>query len=508
MATGLFIVGLAIRAPFRSQYAYHWDSAQFALAMGEYDLRIGQPHAPGFYLYIVLGRLVNQLVGEPHAALVWLSVIAGAWLAAIGYLLATSMFGRRCGAGTGLILLTSPLCWFQSEIALTTIVDSALVVSFAFVCWLAIRKGVTWTRTIMVAALLAAVAGVRQQSAPVLIPLFVYVFWGWARPRGWKLLGATALVIGLCLGWFLPTVKSAGGLAPYLELLRLKSRFDAAKTVWGAGGMSAVMRNASLMAIVCSVGLLVAGIASAMEFVHWVFFEGPASKSAVYRRYKTQLCVLALWIAPPMVFWTLMYVTMPGYVLNFFPAFAILAGLGLVGFSERVAASPEGKRSWALSCLLAIVVATNVVVFAAPVNWTKYLLMDLPLTGREIREHDANLATCFRTIRQNWPSRNVVVCHCRESFYWGFRQFEYHLPEYQNVLLTSDPSLPGVRGTQKWIGYGHRTTFQNDIRIPEGHQILLVVPPDESVDVFKSHFDTQKAVLITDSALRMYLLQP
>src|SRR5262249_48152325 len=149
VAVALFAVGLALRVPFRSQFAYHWDSAQFALAVGEYNIRISQPHVPGFYLYIWLGRLVNLLVGEPHAALVWVSVVAGAWLGAVGYLLGTSMFDRRTGLATGLILLTSPLCWFHSEIALTTIVDSALVVSFVFVCWQAIQQGATWSRTII-----------------------------------------------------------------------------------------------------------------------------------------------------------------------------------------------------------------------------------------------------------------------------------------------------------------------------------------------------------------------
>lgn len=136
----LFLIALAMRIPFRSHFAYHWDSAQFALAMGEYNIRISQPQAPGYYLYIALGRLMNLVVGDPHAALVWLSVLSGAWLVLIGYLLASSMFGRECGVGTGLILLTSPLCWFHSEVALTTVVDSALVVTFVFVAWRAVRR--------------------------------------------------------------------------------------------------------------------------------------------------------------------------------------------------------------------------------------------------------------------------------------------------------------------------------------------------------------------------------
>src|SRR5207302_1571177 len=130
--------------------------AQFALALGDYNIGVGQPQAPGFYLYVLLGRLVHLLVGDPHTALVWLSVMAGAWLAAVGTLLGTAMFGRKCGWGTGLILLTSPLCWFHSEVALTNIVDAALVMSFVLACWRTIQHGVTWRRTVAVAVLFAA----------------------------------------------------------------------------------------------------------------------------------------------------------------------------------------------------------------------------------------------------------------------------------------------------------------------------------------------------------------
>jgi hypothetical protein len=513
MAALFFAAAVALRVPFRSQLAYHWDSAQFALAVGEYNIQISQPHAPGFYLYVALGRLVNFFVGEPHAALVWLSVIAGACLAAVGYLLATSMFGRKCGMGTGLILLTSPLCWFHSEIALTTIVDSALVVSFVFVCWQAIRAGVTWGQAILLAVLLAAIAGIRQQSAPLLIPLWFYVFCGFARPRGQKLAGATAVAFVLSLFWFIPTVKSAGGLASYIHLLRLKGQFDARITVWGGRGMDAFLANASAIGKVCWAGLLGAGIIAAVEFVHWVVFECLFSKKTAneecsWQANKTQLCVLVCWFLPMLLFWLFMYVTMPGYTLNFFPALAILAGLGLARFSERVVTPVPHRNSWSFYGVLAIVAMINVATFVISPQGTTRLLMGVPLTAEEVQEHDAKLAACFRMIRQQWPSKNVTICHRYEDFYWGFRQFEYYLPEYKNVLLTTDSSLPGIAGTQEWIGYGHRTIFVMEAVMTERRDVLLVVPPRESVNIFKSRFDLRNATLISDFGPKLYVLHP
>jgi hypothetical protein len=489
IAAAIFVAALASRIPFRSQLAYHWDSAQLARAVLKYDIRINQPHPPGFYLYVVLGRLLNSLVGDPHAALVWLSVLAGAWLTAVGFLLATSMFGRQCGLGTGLMLLTSPLCWFHSEIALTTIVDSALVVSFMFACWRAVQQGVTWLRILAMAALLAAVAGVRQQSAPCLIPVWLYVLWRFARPRGCKLSGAVVLLTGLSLLWFVPTVKSAGGLASYFQLVRLKSQIDASRTVWGGGGTEALFSDGFCIGRACWVGLSAAGIIALAELVCRSLFEKRMPEDNFYQTNRTQFRILLLWIAPIMAFdLFFMYAAMPGHILNFFPALVILTSLGLVKVAERLATSSEASRSRAFCGVLALVVTVNTVVFVWSPRWTTPLQLGLPLTAVEIGDHDAKLSACFQTIRQNWPPKNVIICHCRENFYWGLAQFAYYLPEYRNIMLGKDTSSPGALMT-----------------FPPGQDILIVVPPGESIDKFQTYIDLQTMSLVLDAGIKLYL---
>jgi hypothetical protein len=508
IAAAFFVASLALRIPFRSQLAYHWDSAQLALAVVKYDIRINQPHPPGFYLYIVLGRVLNFLVRDPHAALVWLSVLAGAWLTTMGYLLATSMFGRRCGLGTGLILLTSPLCWFHSEIALTTIVDSALVASFVFACWRSIQRGVTWFRILAMAALLAAVAGVRQQSAPCLIPVWLYVLWRFARPRGYKLSGAAALLVGFSLLWFVPTVKSAGGIASYFHLLEMKSQIDESRTVWGGGGAGALAGTAYCVGSACWAGLSAAGILALTEFACRALFGKRTSEGGPSRKKRMQFEVLLLWVTSMLVFDMSMYVAMPGHILDFFPALAVLTSLGLVKFAERLGASSMAGRSWAFGCVLIAVVTVNTVVFIWSPRCTDRVLMGLALTGVEIRAHDAELAACFCEIRGHWPPGDVIICHRLENFYWGFAQFAYYLPEYRNVLLAAKSALPGTVGTRAWVEYRHETMLESEFNIPDKEQVVLVVPPGETVDLFQPDFDLRRAVLVKDSSLKLYLLHP
>ena len=508
IALALFVVALALRVPFRSQFAYYWDSAQFALAVGEYNIRISQPHVPGFYLYILAGRLMNLFVGEPHAALVWLSVFAGAWLVSVGYLLATLMFGRNCGWGTGLILLTSPLTWFHSEIALTTILDSALVVSFVFVCWRAIQRNVTWFQTIVLAALLAAAGGLRQQTAALLVPLWIYVFWGFAQPRARKFFCATVLAAGLSLLWFLPMLKSAGGLGGYLDLLRLKCQFDRSRIAWAGGGVFALFMDVYCMGRALWVGLWIAAILPLMELAHWVFYEKGAGVVDSYRANRRQLRVLGLWIAPMLLFGLLMYVERPGHALNLFPAVVILASLGLVRFSRQLVIA----RSWGLYVVFAIVMAVNAALFLFAPPLVTRLSLGLRLSAREIQEHDTDLQACFRVIRQNWPAKDVIVYHWYEDFFWGFRQFQYHLPEYRNVLLRPDASLPRPLGGMAWIGYERRTAFVDVTSIPQEQDILqkedilLVVPPGESVEMFRSTVKLGTEVLLLESGVKLYVL--
>jgi hypothetical protein len=126
----------------------------------------------------------------------------------------------------------------------------------------------------------------------------------------------------------------------------------------------------------------------------------------------------------------------------------------------------------------------------------------------EIRDHDAELAACFREIRSTWPPGDVIICHRFESFYWGFAQFAYYLPEYRNVLLAAKAALLGGAGTRAWVGYRHETAFESQYEPPDGQQLVLIVPPGESVDLFQQYFDVRKATLMMDAGVRLYQLHP
>src|SRR5207237_1548667 len=142
---------------------------EFTLAVREYNVAMAQPHAPGYFLYVMLGRVADFFIGDPHASLVWLSVVFGSGLVALLYMLGVEMFDRRVGLGAALFTMTSPQLWFHSCVALTYTTDSFLVCLLVLCCWRAQRRECRWPDAVIIGGLLAVIGGVRQQTAPGLV---------------------------------------------------------------------------------------------------------------------------------------------------------------------------------------------------------------------------------------------------------------------------------------------------------------------------------------------------
>src|SRR5580700_4447139 len=81
------------RFAFRSHDLYDLDSVDFALAIQRFDPRAYQPHPPGYYLYILLGRLLNFVVHDANLSLVLLSIAASCGVIIMIYKTAIDWFG-------------------------------------------------------------------------------------------------------------------------------------------------------------------------------------------------------------------------------------------------------------------------------------------------------------------------------------------------------------------------------------------------------------------------------
>jgi hypothetical protein len=487
----LFAVSLALRVPFRSHFAYHWDSAQFALAIEHFDVSLSLPHRPGYFVFIMLGRIVNVFVGDPHTSLMWVNMVSGAALVALGYLLGAALFGRDCGWVAGGILTTSPLCWFQSEVVFSTLLDSALVVGTILVCWRAIRRGGIWGWVFAVGAMLALEAGVRQQTTPMLCPVWLYTFWKLPRPR-WRKFAVGVLVAGvLGAAWFVPMVQLSGGLGVYLRLYPERVRMDAPLTPFGGGGFGVVVRNLAFVVACCWIGLLGAGVLAGAEFLSWL--TGKADKRTAIASRREQLQFLAWWIVPMLIFGIVVITVMPGYVLCYFPGLAILAGLALCRLVGRIDCGLGGQGRRGLLTVVGGITVINVAVFALSPQGGTWWRADLPMMAADLRAHDRQLERWFQAIRDRFRPDEAVICHHGQSYFFGFRQFQYYLPEYENWLLTTDRALRPPLNDKLWCAKNRWVEFMDRFE-PRGHTtLILVISPGGNVDEFAPVLDVRKA---------------
>jgi hypothetical protein len=197
-----------------------------------------------------------------------------------------------------------------------------------------------------------------------------------------------------------------------------------------------------------------------------------------------------------------LYTFMPGHILNYFPALAIMAARAVTRLWE------ERTRSRRLvgAVVLGLIGVTNVHEFVFQPRWADRLLLSLPVTGAEVRRHDQQLRSWFAVIRGRYDPENVMICHAQQWFLWGFRQFQYHLPEFRNALLTPNRSLPGPLGEKMCVAQWRKTEFVDRLILPRRGTVVLVVPPLESLDAFRPYFRVSEATVLLDSDSGLYSL--
>lgn len=472
----LTVAALLLRVPYRSALPYHWDSAEFALAMHDYNLLDSQPHTPGYFLYVVLGRLMNAVVGEPHAALVWVSVVAGTALVPVMYWLGRQMFDHRTGIVAACLALTSPQTWFHSEVALTYIVDALLVCVTVVCCWRAMARGGRWIDVVWIGAILAVVGGVRQQSVPALMPVVLYSFWRFESRRLAKLAVAGLVALGLAMAWFLPTVASVRGLRTYLEIVRRHSELNATAT-WLGGGTEAMLWNVFLPGLYALEGLLLAAVVLFGALLCRVIRKRQTQEA----RHSRALELLAVWVGGMIFLATLVgFTKQPGYVLNFLPGLFLLA-----------AAAVAATR---LATLLAVVVCGfNVFAFTAwPSSWSR-VFYGTARTAREIREHDRQLGDTVAAIRAIATPDSAIILHAGEYLNFGFKQFQFLLPEFDQYQLRLDSVMLTPAGKPMMAAHSGRLQFVSGVDWTGRRFAILIVPSDRGLNIFEPYLDVSGA---------------
>jgi len=436
------------RFAFRSHDLYDIDSVNFALGMERFDPSVHQPHPPGYFLYVCLGRLVNTLVHDANLALVILSILASMASVILIYRLALDWFGPRAATFAGLLFLFSPLAWFHGTVALTYSVEAAASALVGSLCW-RIDRGKT-SLILPTAIVLGIAAGVRPSSVLFLGPLFLFSLRH--APIRNILLGIAALGI-TATAWFLPMIWASGGFAAYFGALASLWRMVPSRdTVFNSSPMTSVARALTIV------------------FIYFLCFGGafPAPLGAscsTVETDKSKKVFTAVWIVPALCFFTFIFLKLvnSGYLL-------LVAAPACVWLGAW-AADWYDKGHWPNPlklCTIVVCAAVNVLIFVAFPAYFSY---------RSVRHFEAELQQTVTALPQVGSPADLLIVSF-DNHFLGYRHAGYYLPEY---LTIEYPDVNLVQGPRIFAMRGRNTFLLSGL--PAGsyaHFVLFPLPAGEA----------------------------
>jgi hypothetical protein len=362
MRTWIPILALLIFAgglymPFRSLSLDDFDAYSFAMALERFDLALQQPQPPGFPLYIFWGRVLLVLVRDPVMALTTLSALSGIGVVLLIYHIGHTLAPHEpfVGIGAAILFALMPMSWLTADKALSDMPGLMWTLLALWFLWQGRRGTNARYAYLALGGLIAGLSlGLRPQNA---LPLLLLVAWivisAWLEHQAIKPL--LLMVSGLLLGsliWLLPTLKTVGGLSPYLSLLKAHaSHVGQADALTGMGMPLKEALRARAMTfgdtfLTYTIGVELFGpweIADTLHIVALALALGPAVLAAIVCRYayadwrREEICSLVIW-ALAMIAQVFLFETLdrPRLMLPILPPLALLIAWGWASVGDAV----------------------------------------------------------------------------------------------------------------------------------------------------------------------------
>ena len=227
--TFLALAGLAaIRLSSLAPDPWEWDEVLLVNAVERgLDIRINQPHPPGYPLFVEAGWFLRSAGVSPFAAALIVGT-AGGLVSVLGVV----FLGTRLGLSPPFALLGAlfyafiPAVWLHGVRPLT---DPAATAAFLFAAGVLVEviRTARASQLLLAAFLTALTFGLRPQAGFALLPLALVAAVRTARrPLGGRaVLIAAAAGILLTVAIWLPAVEGSGGLTAFRERLAEQGRY-------------------------------------------------------------------------------------------------------------------------------------------------------------------------------------------------------------------------------------------------------------------------------------------
>jgi len=404
----LVCIGIISRALLTSRYLYHWDSINFAFALSDFDVASGQPHIPGYLLYVWFMRLVDLPLGDPQLSMVATSVLASALAMAQLFRVGTLMFDEGTGIWAALFLGSSPLFWFYGEIALPHALDT-LFILISIELLFRLDRGKN-RLAVPTAIWLGIVGGFRPQTEVFLIPLALYA----SRNLSWRerILSALGLVIAN-LAWLVPLLALSGGISAYIDTFsHFYTSFNTTTSIVSGGGFRGILRNVRKLVMYTLYGW---GF-SLLAVPGFILYALPSLFRKNWREIDSSWIFIGFWIVPGVLYYVFIHMGQQGLVFVFLPALLLATAWML----SRI----HFKNSLARSAIAASLVLGNSLVFLFAPSFPFGSDGIKILTVDTIRSHDAEVQERVEAVQAQFePADSILIAS-------DWRWLQYYLPEY------------------------------------------------------------------------------
>lgn len=403
------------RFAFRSHYLYDIDSVNFALGIERFDPRVYQPHPPGYFLYICLGRFLNSMLHNANLSLVVLSIVASCGAVIIIYLITLEWFGRSAARFAASLFLLSPLAWFHGTVALTYSVESFFSALLGYLCW-RIYCG-CWALIVPAGLTLGISAGVRPSSLLFLGPMFLFSLRN-ATPKR-KSLGLVALVLALT-AWFVPMLSASGGFGDYFgALVSLWLLVPAKSAVFNSSPATSIARACTIV-FIYFLGFGAASLAPLGAISQTVAVD---ARKKIFTR---------VWITPALCFFTFIFLKFvnSGYLLILSAPACIWLGFWASEWYRNAALRRSVKLAVIGLCAMA-----NVLIF---------LMSPLYCSYRSVQRFEAELGSIQTALPQIASARDSLIIGF-DSHFLGYRHAGYYFPGYLTLEYPEVKLLEGTR---------------------------------------------------------------
>jgi hypothetical protein len=440
----LFLV--LTRVAVAPRYLFYFDSANFALALEDFNPAMHRPQPPGYPLFVLLTRLLHAFISSPERVMLvagLIGAIAAVWLTRA---LASMMFGEKAGILAMVLLASDPVFWFGGVTNQIRIFLAVTAAGIGLLAWRALSRPAEPARLHILFAGMGLFAGFRPIEAWLFLPLALWVWW--RADRSWRRLGIAALAAtATTIPWLAPTIIASGGPVKFLGTLTQYAgdQFEGTSALFGAPGPAAW--HMGLQAIGWTfIGAIV--WAWAMPFLPW-------KKNTRGRR---RLMFLALAFLPTFLFSMIVHVGDPDQVLAEVTILCVAGGLVLAQLVRRAAPG----RVYTAAALVAVV---HIWAFYR----SPYHIAEAASYGA-VRNVDRMVSDAIGALNDLRADGPLTIVHYGSAVSW--RQIAYYFPDDYVNVINGD-------GAPVFVYYKHRELPQtrNGRLRPESRRVVCLASP-------------------------------